>query len=55
MAHHTRYIVLHSDGNSQSFVGNPQPSRFKAELEALRLVNEEGFAKSELAIVEVPN
>lgn len=55
MAHHTQYIVLHSDGHSQSFVGNPQPSRFKAELEALRLVNEEGFVKSELAIVEVPN
>ena len=55
MAHHTRYIVLHSDGHSQSFVGNPQSTLFKAELEILRLVNEEGYVKSELAIVEVPN
>lgn len=55
MAHHTQYIVLHSDGHSQSFVGNPQPTRKKAWDELMRLIDEEGYYVQRLTIVEVPN
>lgn len=54
MAHHTRYIVLHDDGHSQSFVGNPQPSYAKAEAEMLRLALDDGYELAQLQITEVP-
>ena len=55
MAHHTRFIILHNDGHSQSFVGNPQSNRHKAEAELERLVIDDGYARNELTVVEVPN
>lgn len=54
MAHHTRFIILHNDGYTQSIVGNPQSNRFKAGHEKTRLVLEEGYRADELTIVEVP-
>ena len=55
MSHITRFIILHNDGHSQSFVGNPQSNRYKAEAELERLIIDDGYARNELTIVEVPN
>ena len=54
MAHHTQYVILHNDGHTQSYVGNPQPTYAKAQTEMMRLSIDDGYELTQLHITEVP-
>lgn len=55
MSHYTKFAIVHKDGYTQEFVGNPQSTRAKAEQERQRLAIDDGYSLETLTIVEIPD